>query len=146
MTAQGERFAPAVRLVALYYLATPLFAMLDFRGGLDLRAAFLQGHPGARLLYYAVLFAIGILVSQRPVLAPALGLLESGVNVCLLAVSVMATYANAVVAAGEPGNFANPFTPAAVINLCLSAAVLAISYLSLRVRGPGGRYQLTGSR
>ena len=136
MPAQGERTALATRLVVLYYLATPAFALLDFRAGLDLRAAFLHGHPAARVLYYTTLFALGILASQRVSLAPLVGLLESGISIGLLAVSVFAAYVGVVTSVGD-GEVLNPFTTAAVGNLCLSALALTMSYLSVRARAPG---------
>jgi len=134
MSAPADRSARAARLVVLYYLATPIFALLDFRGGLDFRVAFLHDHPAARLLYYAVLLALGLLASQRASLAPLVGLLESGANIGMLVVSVMAAYANAVVSAGA----VNPFTPAAVVNMLLSGFALALSYFAVRLRGPRG--------
>ena len=134
MPARRERPALATRLVVLYYLATPAFALLDYRAGLDLRAAFLHDHPAARLFYYTALFALGILASQRQALAPLFGLLESGVSIGLLALSVFAAYTGVLTAGGD-GPVLNPFTPAAIGNLCLAAAVLMLSYLS-RPRTP----------
>jgi hypothetical protein len=123
-----ERPTLASRVLVSYYLATPLFALLDFRGGVDLRAAFLHDYPAVRLVFYAGLFALGLLASQRARLAPVIALLESGANIGLLVISIFAAYVNAVSGLAETGNLHNPFTPATIANICLSAVVLILSY------------------
>jgi len=128
MPAPLERPNLSSRVLVWYYLATPLFALIDFRGGMDLRAAFLHEYPALRLLFYAGLFALGLLASQRTRLAPVIALVESGANIGLLVISVFATYVNTVSGLAETGNLANPFTPATIANLCLSAFVLLLSY------------------
>ena len=132
MSAPLERPTLASRLLVWYYLATPLFALLDFRGGVDLRAAFLHEYPAVRLVFYAGLFALGLLASQRTRLAPVIALIESGANIGMLVISVFAAYVNTVTGLAETGTLHNPFTPPAIANLCLSAAVLLLSYPTAR--------------
>lgn len=116
-------------LSSLYYLlATPLFALLDFAFGANVRVTFLDGHPGLRVGYYAVALACGVIVLARPRLASIVGVTESAANIGLLIVGVYVAYLGMLDDAAGPGAIANPFTPRAIINLLLSAAWAYASY------------------
>lgn len=113
------------RPVALYYLAAPLFAVVDFAGHVNLRVVFLAGQPELRIAYYLVCLALGaaMLRADRRT-ATAVGLAECTVNLTLLAMSVMVPLADLPARVMDGGSATNPFTPLFLVNLVLSSAIL----------------------
>src|SRR5688500_12191586 len=85
----GADAAPPLFLsLPLYHLATPVFALLDLGLGLPVRAVGLES-PALRLVYYAVVFALGWVMRARPRLAPWLAMVESAGNLTLLMAAVL---------------------------------------------------------
>ena len=113
---------------AYYLLATPLFALLDFVVGANIRVAFLDGHPALRAAYYAIAIACGAVVLARPRLAPVVGVTESVANIGFLIIGVFVAYLGMLDDAGGPGDIANPFTQRAIVNLVISAGWGYASY------------------
>jgi len=74
---------------ALYYAATILFVLLDYALGINLRIAFLESYPTARLAYYAICFACFALIVWRPDRAALIGGIESLVALVALTFSMM---------------------------------------------------------
>lgn len=54
------------RLLTSYYAATLLFLVADYAFGINVRIAFLDTWPFARLAYYAVCFACLVVILWRP--------------------------------------------------------------------------------
>ena len=54
------------RLLTLYYAATLLFLVIDYVFGINVRVAFLDTWPVARLAYYAVCFTCLAVMLWRP--------------------------------------------------------------------------------
>jgi hypothetical protein len=52
-------------LMWAYYLATPLFAVLDFGFAMPIRAVGIES-PGLRLAYYGGTFLVGLVMAARP--------------------------------------------------------------------------------
>lgn len=126
LNAGRSRFAT---LVGAYYLfATPVFVLLDYVLGANIRVTFLDGHPALRALYYAIVLACGAVVFARPRLAPVIGVAESAANVGFLIVGVFVAYLGMLDDAGGPGDIANPFTQRAIVNLMISATWGYASY------------------
>ena len=75
-------------LLTSYYLATPLFALLDLAVGASVRVSALQS-SGHRLAYYGALFLLGLLCRFRPRAAPLVGMLESSLNLFLLLLGIL---------------------------------------------------------
>jgi len=65
------------RPITLYYAATILFLLLDFIVGVNIRVAFLDPFPTARLIYYVICFALLALMLWRPSWTLAIGTIES---------------------------------------------------------------------
>ena len=78
-----------------YYGATLLFVLLDSFVSINIRAAFLEPWPVARVAYYA--FAVGCWFAMRrhPRWTPLIGIGESSVSLFLLIWSVMGASAMA---------------------------------------------------
>lgn len=115
---------------AYYLLATPIFVLLDYVVGANIRVAFLDGHPGLRALYYAIALACGAVVLARPRLAPLVGVTESAVNIGFLIIGVFVAYLGMLDDAGGPGDIVNPFTQRAIVNLVISATWGYASYMN----------------
>jgi hypothetical protein len=120
------------RLLRGYYLATPVFMALDGIWGADLRVSFLDGAPHLKYGYYAACLALGIVMLRAPGMAPVATLLESGLNVLMLSLSVMLPYYRAIdaVAAGQPA--AAPFDLYTVLNCVLCSAALTAGVYARR--------------
>ena len=65
------------RPITLYYTATLLFLLLDFLVGVNIRVAFLDPFPTARLIYYVICYALLALMLWRPSWTVAIGAIES---------------------------------------------------------------------
>lgn len=78
------------RPITLYYAATILFFVLDYALGINVRVAFLESYPVARLAYYAICFVLLALTLWRPNWALLIGTVES------LAVVVALTFSMAL--------------------------------------------------
>jgi hypothetical protein len=127
--------APARRAIQAYFLATPLFAILDLVGGINVRIAFLDGGPVFRGAYYAVAFACGLAVMRWPARAPLVGLVESGVNIAWLILGAGIRYLGALdAAAAEDALPRAPFEGLELLNLVVSATILAVAYVAATAR------------
>jgi hypothetical protein len=139
------RPALAPRVLRAWYLATPLFAVLDLILGLNVRVTFLDSTV-ARLAYYAFAFGCGLAVLRWPRRAGLVGLLESSGNIVWLILGVGAQYLAALDAAlAEDLARASVFSTAEVVNLLVSAAILIVSYIAAQARlGHGVAHALDG--
>lgn len=114
----------AVRPLLAYYLGgTPLFFLLDVVWDVSVRASFLDDLP-ARVAYYAVCLACGLVVWRSPGWGGLVGLAESVANLTLLVVGFMAPILSLPAAlAGDPyAAIAGP-TPESITNFALAAGV-----------------------
>ncbi len=120
----------AARALTWYYLVgTPLFALADLALGISVRAAFFDGQPVLRLLYYAVAFGCGVAAVKLPAWSGLVGLVESGANIVLLVFGVMLGYFQALDAAIADRPLLSPFAGTSVVNLVLSGAMLSVAYI-----------------
>ncbi len=76
------------RVLLLYYGATVAFLLLDFCLGFNVRVAFLQPYPEARLAYYGVCFVCLGLMLWRPAWTVLIGAFESIVTLSALIISM----------------------------------------------------------
>lgn len=115
------------------YLSTPVFAVLDYVYGVNLRIPFLDALPGAKALYYAAALVCGIAMLRHPRWASTIGFAESVANISLLILTTGAAYLQVLESAASPDVvIVNPFTPEAVASLALSAMVMAASHVRSR--------------
>ena len=77
-----------------YYLATPLFLILDVFFGISIRIPFLDNWPLLKYLYYMLVFVFGILMMRAPQLIRKIAVTESGFNIALLIIGFMWPYLN----------------------------------------------------
>ena len=76
------------RILPWYYAATALFLLLDFWLGVNVRVAFLDTLPTARIAYYGVCFACLALMLWRPGWTTLIGTFESLVTLIALIFSM----------------------------------------------------------
>lgn len=123
------------RMILAWYLATPIFALLDLAFGINVRASFLDGQPALRLAWYALALGCAAAVARWPARAGVIGLSESAASIALLVLGAGIAYLRALDGAlGEPSVVAPPFSPADVANLVLSAGALIASYIAAQAR------------
>lgn len=74
----------ASRIIPWYYAASVLFLLLDFGAGLNVRVAFLEPWPAARVAYYGLCFVCLVLMLWRPRWTVLIGTFESLVTLVAL--------------------------------------------------------------
>ena len=124
-----------------YYLATPLFALLDWIFGWNVRAAGLAGQPGLRSAYYVVCTGAGVITALRPSLSRIVGLAESSVNIFLLILGVLLPYWTMIGLAAEGASVsAVPFTFNRILNFLISGFMwIHVFHQSVDSFASGGR-------
>lgn len=76
------------RIIPWYYAATVLFLLLDYGLSVNVRIAFLEPFPTARMGYYLVCFACLALMLWRPAWTTPIGTFESLVTLIALIFSM----------------------------------------------------------
>ncbi len=74
----------ATRILPWYYAATLVFLLLDYGGGVNVRVAFLDTLPTARMAYYGICFVCFGLMVWRPAWTTLIGTFESLVTMIAL--------------------------------------------------------------
>ncbi len=120
------------KLLLWFYLATPLFLLLDSLLGWNIRIASLDNYPGWKMLYYLFCLCIGLLMWKWQILEPVLGMVEGGVNMLLLTLSVLLPYYEAIDALSSGESVQTPLDSFSIINYLVSGLFLLIS---IRLRG-----------
>ncbi len=76
------------RILVIYYAATVLFVVLDFALGFNIRLAFLESQPIARIAYYGVCFTCLALMLWRPAWTVLISAFESLVTLSALIIGM----------------------------------------------------------
>ena len=76
------------RILVLYYAATAVFVVLDFALDFNIRIAFLESMPMARVAYYGVCFTCLALMLWRPTWTVLISAFESLVTLSALIISM----------------------------------------------------------
>lgn len=80
--------AGPTRILRFYYAATVVFVLLDYGAHVNVRVAFLEPYPLARLFYYGFCFACLALMLYRPGWSTVLTTVESLVTMISLIFSM----------------------------------------------------------
>ena len=120
------------KMILWFYLATPVFFLLDMLFHWDIRVSFLDEHNNWKVIYYIFCFGIGFLMWKLPALEYVFGIIEGGVNMLLLTLSVMLPYYDAIDAISSGGTVSNPLDTFSIINYMISGTFLI---LSMQLRG-----------
>jgi hypothetical protein len=76
------------KILVFYYAATVIFLMLDFALGFNIRLAFLEPHPAARMAYYGICFVCLGLMLWRPAWTVLISAFESLVTLSALIIGM----------------------------------------------------------
>ena len=132
----GQSLQDNTRLLRAYYLATPVFGVVDAVVGVNIRIAALPD-PALRTAYYVFAFGCGLLCRWRPRLTPAVGMAESSLNVLLLVLSIMLPIWELTETVLTDAPFVVPAVPLG--NFILSGSVLVASFHLHHAALSGGR-------
>lgn len=110
-----------------FYLLTPLFLLIDKLFGWDFRISFLDQHPGWKLAYYLFCFCIGFLMWRWQQWEAILGMIEGGINILLLTLSILLPYYQAIDALSSGVQLTNPLNSSSIANYLLTAIFLLLS-------------------
>jgi hypothetical protein len=80
--------AQPAMVVRAYYAATAVFVLLDYGAHVNVRVAFLDPYPLARLFYYGFCFACLVLMLWRPAWTTLVGTVESLITIIALIFSM----------------------------------------------------------
>lgn len=127
MNSPFHTLTPGLRLVLVYYLASPLFWLLQLLFGWQIRVAFWED-PKWNALYYCVLMLCAIAVYMRPAWLAVVALIESAGNIVLHILSFaipLFTLSDSVL----QGNPATPdFSAAHIIGFLLAGLCMSLSF------------------
>ncbi len=117
----------AARVLPWYYAATVLFLLLDYGFDINVRVAFLESLPAARVSYYGLCFGCLGLILLRPAWATLIGTIESLVTLIalILSMGVRVMVPNDVIF----GENAAIVTVQEVINFVISGSMAYLSWV-----------------
>ena len=116
------------KLVLGYYLATPLFVLLDGAFGANVRIAALDGEPGWKYAYYALCLVCAGAVWSGVRGSTLLALAECSVNILLLCLGVLLPQYRLAEAILEGGTVENPLALAHVVNFAIAAGIWTLVF------------------
>jgi hypothetical protein len=125
-----------------YYCLTPLFMILDYCFGYDVRVPLVAHVPYLKGAYYGGLIACGIAAAGVPRIAAPIALIESSWNFAMIVAGFYGAYWGFAVSMGTARPLPNPITIQAVINTVLTGSFLIASIRS----NPWGRRISPGRR
>lgn len=115
------------RMLVLYYAATVVFLVLDLVWGINVRIAFLEPLPMARIGYYGVCFACLSLMLWRPDWTVLISAFESLVTLSALIIAMGMRVLLLTDQVLETGT--GYITMAEIINFLISGSVAYIAWL-----------------
>jgi hypothetical protein len=123
-----EELLRKLRLIQGYYLASPLFWLMGFWWGWEIRVTFLPD-PRLRFGYYVVLSVLGLLTHFRPSSAPWVALGESTLNLFLILAWILLPIYALPDTLGGGGAVGVPYTPGEVlVNGGLAGSVFLVGF------------------
>jgi hypothetical protein len=124
----------------LYYYITPLFILLDYFCGLNIRAAILDTLPMYKNFYYGFCILCGLGMYFRPQISAVVALFDSTIIVLMTVLSVFMPYVRCITQTDDVLNadwdIAGAFSIPKIVNICLSGIIAVFSFhASLRKLG-----------
>jgi len=116
----------------LYYYITPLFILLDYAGGLSVRAAVLDSMPMYKNLYYGFCIFCGISMYFRPQFTAVVTLFESTIIVLMTVLSVFLPYIQFIMQTddilNENWDIVSAFSIPRIVNLVLAGTMAIVAF------------------
>ncbi len=127
----------------LYYTITPLFILLDYVWGINVRAVVLDSEPMYKGLYYGFCVLCGVVIYIVPRLSPVVALVESTIIFMMTVLSVFIPYVQSIVQMDNildaDLQYASIVSVPYIVNLVLAGGMAAFTFnKSLRVLGISG--------
>ncbi len=124
----------------LYYIITPLFILLDYFWGINIRVAILDSEPLYKGLYYGFCVLCGVVVFVVPQCARVVTLFESSIIFVMTVIGLFIPYARAISQMDDILNSdistACIVEPPHIVNLVL-AGVVSLFTLKMNLKGFG---------
>jgi len=114
-----------------YYYATPLFILLDYFLGINVRVSALDAMPFYKYAYYGFCILCGLCMYISPRYSPIVALLESAINYVLMILLLLRPYIRCLMQEdiiGEGWQNVEALTAQNIINLALAAVVAAYAF------------------
>lgn len=124
---------PARNVIArYYYYATPLFILLDYLLGLNIRAAVLDDMPLYKYIYYGFCIMCGIGVFVFPRMTPIVTLAESTLCFLMITLTVYSPYIRYIIQADDVLDADMPLVAGisapSIINLVIVGVMAVIGF------------------
>ena len=127
MHTRGRHSIPSV-----YYYITPLFILLDYLGGINVRVAVLDSFPLYKSLYYGFCVLCGVGMYALPRCTPIVALFESTINILMIVLAVIVPYFQFIEEADDVLNadlhIAGAFDIPHIVNLILAGGIAIIAF------------------
>jgi hypothetical protein len=114
-----------------YYLVTPIFIVLDYVWGLNVRISIFDAFPFYKNLYYAVCMACGIGITVVPKFTPIVALIESTINVLLAILALLLPYYQFIAHADDllnPDMHMIMFDGQSLMNIILAGCIAVLAF------------------
>jgi len=95
---------------SIYYFMTPVFIVLDYLFGINVRVTVLDAMPRYKYLYYGFCLFCGIGMYVLPRCTPVVALFESTLNILLVVLTVFLPYIKMVTSSSPGPSPPSPFT------------------------------------
>jgi hypothetical protein len=114
-------------LLRAYYIATPLFLIIELLSGVSLRVPIFLTMP-LRCFYYGCCFACGTVCYLRPRATPAVALIESSLNIGVVFLGFGAAMIKAAFLVAETTTIPEVLTLKGIANFITVGAIWVISF------------------
>jgi len=114
-------------LLRAYYIATPLFMVIELVSGISLRVPIFLSMP-LRCFYYGCCFACGTVCYLRPRATPAVALTESTIHIFLIFLGFGTAVISAAYNVAETTNIPEVLTLKGILNFVTVGAVWVTSF------------------
>ncbi len=127
----------------LYYAVTPLFILLDYLWGINVRAVVLDSVPMYKGLYYGFCILCGVVIYIIPKFSPVVALVDSAVIFSMTVLSVFMSYVQSIMQIDDildaDLQYVSIIGPPCVVNLVLAGGMAALTFrTSLSTLGISG--------
>ena len=126
------RIKPRQTIPKLYYYITPLFILLDYLGGVNIRAAVLDSMPMYKNLYYGFCIFCAAGIYFRPRFSAVVALFESTIMVLMTVLSVFLPYVRILMQTddvlNENWDITSAFTIPRIVNLILAGTIAIFAF------------------
>ena len=126
------RIEPRHTIPKFYYYITPVFILLDYFGGLSVRAAVFDSMPMYKNLYYGFCIFCALILYLRPQFTAVVTLFESTIIVLITVLSVFMPYIHFIKQVddvlNENWDILRAFSIPRIVNLMLAGTMSIIAF------------------